>query len=477
MWEEEDEDEEDYFIEPDSKQSEELLSRFSEWESGATGYFSEIELEFLYEHFWHASRKNNAQVKKVLELGIDTFPNSAVFYLYLAMYYLENDLPKTAIPILFNAKLLDPMNPNVTMRLSECYEALGEYNKSYEILKETESSIPEFNLELQIKLTTLLFRFERKDEAMHKLVQLVKFDCSNDIECALSPMIFDHETVLEATETLINEDPFNCNYWLFKGQLALMYIEDVELAIESYEYAHYLNEKDSQAIFSLGLCHQESKHYNLAKKYFTEASEAGYPKEDCIIHTAICMNRLEDYAQARFILLNLLSNEEANRDVVYAEIGYSYLYQGDAAKAMPYIKKSLGHFTNIENYLLLGEAALMLNDTDELINSFNLAKLFYNAELDYLTSRFFGLFLRAEELTYMYEVYVFHKTEDSESEFSLLTMLLAALIARTEGKNLHFMQEMMNCFTLNAADTIEYLEMIDKDLVQDPEIMNLKELF
>ncbi|MCO6495816.1 MAG: tetratricopeptide repeat protein [Bacteroidetes bacterium] len=474
MW--EDEEEDDEIITPGSNRANELLERFADWESGNARYFSEHELEFLFSYFsYFTEEESDSTITKILELGLKTFPNSGAFHVCSAYFYIERDLHRTALPFLQSAKLLDPMNPEILVLMAECFDEMENYTQSFELLIEAEQLFPEYNQDVQVRLASLLLHFERKEEAINKIAQIIKYECAGENYSTYATLQFEPEHIIEAVNILINNDPFNLFYWFYKGHVSLLFLNNIDLAIESFEYAHYLDEKSPNPLFFLGICHKEKKQYNIAKRYFGEASEAGYSKEECIIETAVCMNRLEDFTQARFLLQNLLSNTDFNQSEVNYELAYSYLRQGNANKAIPYIEKAINLNPSIHNYILRAEIALALEEVDDMIECFKSAKPLSKVDYDYFACRFFGLFFHAEEITYMYEVYEFNKIEENND--SLLTMIFGALIAKSEGKNIQYMQEMLNCFSLNSKETMEYLEMIDARMIHDPEIINLKELF
>lgn len=475
MW--EDEEEEEDIIIPGTTKADELINSFIAWESGATKYFSENELEFLFNYYQYYNPGSDARVWNILQLGLDTFPNSGIFHICFAHYYLEKDMYDEALEKLQLAKLLDPMNPEVFILMAECLEEMEEYQQAFDILIEAEQTLLDFNQEIQIRLASLLLHFERQPEAVRKIARIIKHECGDDGLGLVSPMHFNSELLIEAVNLLINNHPFNERYWIFKGNTALLYMDDHDTAIEAFEYAHYINEKLNIPLFYLGICYKSKKQFNTAIKYFGEASEAGYATEECVIESAICMNRLGDHTQARFLLQNLLSDNITNMSEVNYEIAYSYLKQGAASKAIPYIEKSLSEDPNIQAYILYGEIACMLDDEDKLIECFTEAKEFRMLDYELFICCFFGMFYRMDNLTNMYEMLVLIKIDENKAKSSILSSLLNALIAKAEHNNIQYIQEMLNSFSIDAEAASEYIELIDEDLSKDPEITSLKEMF
>lgn len=473
MWEED--DEEDEIIIPGSLKADNIIKDFILWEEGIPKYFTENELEFLFRHYQYYSPGDDFRVLKIIELGLEVFPNSGIFQLCQARYYMDKNMLNEAIENLTSAKVFDPMNPEIALLLSECLEEKEQYQQAYEILVEAESFSADFNPEIQIRLASLLMHFERRNEGLVKIASIIRDECQSNEIGNVSTFTFDSEDVLEAVDLLINNEPFNKSYWLFKGHNAL-FVSETDTAIDAFEYAHYLDEKAPEPLFFLGVCHKENKHYSLARKYFGEASEAGHNKEECIIETAICMNRSGDYAQARFLLQNLIPEEENKFEVLY-EIGYSYLHQNEATKALPYLEKSVEISPNLHTFTLLGEVYLQMGDIDDLIEVYKKAKDFKIIDSEFFTCHFFGMFYRAEEFEYLYEIIESELYENSTEDVSLLLLVMKALMLKIEGKNKQYQLELINCFTIDTKETIDLIEKIDVELMHDPEIISIKELF
>jgi tetratricopeptide (TPR) repeat protein len=476
MWDEN--EEEDDIIEPGSEQSLKLQKDFEAWNDGANRFFSENELEYLFRHYYQFEHDSDYKVYKIVELGLSIFPNSGFFQICMAKLQLDKNQIDDAIENLESAKLLDPLNQEIAVLLSECYEEKDNEQVALHILEEAESYIPEFNPDLQMRLISLLFSFERKEEATQKLATLLKFEMELDfLERGIYTMAFDFEDILNAWEILINKNPFDSKLWFAKGQ-TLLNEEDYDKAYEAFEYASLLNESDSESLFMMGLCMKELEFYDSARKLFARASELGYNRDSCILETSICMNRMKDFMQARFLLQPLLDKDFRAEEVLY-EIGYSYLHESNPYKALPYIEKSREIFHTLIKDILISEIYWQLDELDKVYEIYNSSKNHIFPEDDLFFCHFFGLFFRMDDLKYMKDVAnaeSANNTQTSEEE-SLLQKIMRALIHKAEGKNKLYHLKMYECFAMDREEVLYYLERIDYELSSDPEIISIKELF
>ncbi len=474
MWEENEEEDEELII-PGSEKALSLIDSFASWDLGASVYFSESELEFLFHHFYYYEADGEENALKVIDKGLTVFPLSGFFQICMAKVHMDKDEIDSALENLNKASLLDPYNPELALMLSECYEEKEELEKAYQALLEADEHNAGFNADLQIRMVSLLFEFEKREEAIQKLAVIIENEIDSEDFGSYVAFTFDTEDLIDALEILLEKNPFNHKLWALKGN-NYTYLKDWESALNAFEYAFYLNEKNGNYMFMLGVCNKELGYFSGAKKYFGEAAEAGYKKEECVIETAICMNRMGDFLQARFLLQNLLTDQEHIFEV-YFEIGFAYLHQGEAGKALPYLEKAADETLSLQAYVLLAEAYYKLDEIDKLVNIFEKSLEICQMDSDFFFCHFFGIFYRLDDIEKMRFIAQYETVENKSETPSLLHMVMQALITKSIGHSKQYQVDMINCFILDPEEVLHILETMDEDLLYDPQIISIKELF
>jgi hypothetical protein len=72
---------------------------------------------------------------------------------------------------------------------------------------------------------------------------------------------------------------------------------------------------------------------------------------------------------------------------------------------------------------------------------------------------------------------VYEEEISQKNENELLMLILKSLVYKLEGRNKVHHVELLNCFMQDPAKSLEYLESIDKELLHDPEVISIRELF
>lgn len=470
MW---DDEEEDDVIMPGTPRATSLLENFEAWENGHPKYFNEAELEFLFRHFHYFYHDGDHKVLKILDLGMEMFPNSGVLQLCSAKFLFDKGNVHESLKLIDMSKLLDPKNQDTAILEAECFEELEQYDRALEILQEAESYTSEFNPELNIRLVSLLFHFEKRESAIKKLSKLIEMEYIDSEINNIATLSFEPEDLVEAVDILIDKNPYSDIFWNFKGKVYMMN-EEWDEAIQSFEFAHYIKESEPEPLYNLGICYKEKKNYFKARTYFADASALGFDKRDCVIETAICMNRSGDHVQARFLLQNLVPDSEDDYEL-YFEIGFSFLHDAMAAKALTFFEKSYQIMPILDTLLLMAECNFVLDRESDILDNYNKAKELRFMQPDQFVLTFFGIFYRLEMLPMATMVYEEEISQKNENE--LLMLILKSLVYKLEGRNKVHHIELLNCFMQDPAKSLEYLESIDKELLHDPEVISIRELF
>lgn len=192
MWEENEEEDEELII-PGSEKALSLIDSFASWDLGASVYFSESELEFLFHHFYYYEADGEENALKVIDKGLTVFPLSGFFQICMAKVHMDKDEIDSALENLNKASLLDPYNPELALMLSECYEEKEDLEKAYQALLEADEHNAGFNADLQIRMVSLLFEFEKREEAIQKLAVIIENEIDSEDFGSYVAFTFDTE--------------------------------------------------------------------------------------------------------------------------------------------------------------------------------------------------------------------------------------------------------------------------------------------
>jgi tetratricopeptide (TPR) repeat protein len=479
MWEDESEEEDN--IEYNSDKVQELLLSFQQWLKGEDVFLSENELEYLFNHYYFGEdvvENADFYVDKIIETGLQMYPLSSFFHIAKARIFIDKLDYKKAITHLERAQVLDPTFTDIEIMLSDCYEELGDIKTALEKIKIASKSSDSFSLDISNRYYSLLDQLSMENEAVKVLRDIISHEINNkELELYIA-VSYDENHMLIALSQLLDINPFNADFWLLKGKTELK-INEFTDAIKSFEYAHYLNDTDNEALYLLGLAYIGIADYTNGKEYMSEAAEAGFDQIKCALQTAVCMNRSGDYIQARFLLQCLPTDNSEIADQVALEIGFSYLHQGQAYKALPYLVKAVKNTGRLDSRIILAETYLKLDKIDKVYDTFKASVSFKSTDPDTFYSSYFSIFYRLGDVYKMEQLYAMAMDENiTDDDFHhQLLLIMGALIEWLKNNQKSFESLLITCFSIDADQACDILEHIDLDLLSHPQIISIKQLF
>lgn len=496
MWEDDDDEEEDIIL-PHTPKGKEAFKKLEWWQDGIQCYFSENELEFLFRHFiiyaeiekdkTIDSKNRNAilqgykkNLKVILNLGLEQYTNSGLFQFFSAKYELLFGSVNKAIEDLYDAKIYDPYNQEIIILLASCFERKGQYVDAVNSIIDFEKTGESLTVETYIKLINLLYVLEDGSKIVYYLKQIVKSNQHDEL-MRLFEFDFEFEDMIVAAKELIDEEPFNHEYWHILGYYYHL-LEEFDKAIDAFEYAYYLNEKSFSTLQYLGDVNREAGNFNKAIEWYLLALDEDKETSFIQLQIAVCLNRLGELAKARDYLLKLRKNDDLLFEIC-TEMAYSYLEDDSPKKALPWLEKALSISPQIPVYVMIGEAHYQLND---LLSAFEIykeaLKFAERFELENIYAFFFGIFYRAkalDKIDLLLSDFEDAKTQwvRPQEEYIIIQTLFKAMIFRHNNQIESFQSELLHCFVLNAEFSLSVLEKIDLELLEDPLVISIKDLF
>jgi tetratricopeptide (TPR) repeat protein len=244
-------------------------------------------------------------------------------------------------------------------------------------------------------------------------------------------------------------------------------------AFQAYEYAHYLDESDAAIVFKMGESLKEAESYFKAKEYYLKAAEMGYTKDECMLQIAVCYNRAKEFALARFILQQIELYDE--RSEALYEMGFSYLHDGMPAKAVVFLQKCMKYDKGIKPVITLAETFFQLDKSEDA----HLLMKEYEGIFSYdysFWATFFGIYYRWGMDEVLYQIYEKASDYFDQIEDSIL-VVFKYVILKSEGKSEQAGNILMGLFMTDSELAVELIETIDMNLLTEPEIISMRDLF
>ncbi len=177
--------------------------------------------------------------------------------------------------------------------------------------------------------------------------------------------------VLEASNTMLDDEPLNGTGLAFKGFSAfyvalnqiteeqkLLYLED---SIRSLRKALLLSQKQyaPEVEYILGKAYFQKGHfyYDLSIQYLQSSIDHGYVKEDSYEYLGLAYSQLQDYEKS--IEYFLKAAEKNPTDLLYLTLAQSYVKTGDYDQAELYVNRAIDRaqdsFMKQKAYFLLAD--------------------------------------------------------------------------------------------------------------------------
>jgi tetratricopeptide (TPR) repeat protein len=394
-----------------------IVKRYEQFLSGtATGYFDVEELENIVEYYLRHGRTKDCT--KALELGLRLHPNNNALKTKRAKIYLATGDDKKAFRLLdslaettdyevillkievlaklgrikearmLSDKLIadeaDDLD-NVCLDIAYIYLGLGHYHVALELLEKGDSFNPH-NAEL---LYELAFCYEQNEN---------------------------FENAIAVNIRIIDIDPFANEAWFNLGQLYFA-TQDFSKALDAYEYALAIDEKDSltciqkaHVLFQLDQFDEALETYQEYKKMTT------YGQWQTDIFIAECYEKMEKYEESISYYKQSLEAHPENYDALTG-IAICLLEQEEYAESLPYIEQALAlNQEAADAWVYLAEANVGIDDVENALLAY-LKSITIDANQPDTLMAIANIYLEKTEFQLAIKFYLAAKGMDETLEF------------------------------------------------------------
>lgn len=346
-------------------ESNDIVKRYEQFLSGtATGYFDVEELESIVEYYLRHGRTKDCA--KALKLGLQLHPNNNTLKTKRAKIYLATGDDKKAFRLLDS--LTETTDYEVILLKIEVLTKLGRMKEAREL---SDNLVANETDDLDNVCLDIAYIYLSQTEYSLALSLLEKGDLfnPNNVEL-LYELAFcyeqneNFENAIAVNIRIIDIDPFAGEAWFNLGQLYFA-TQDFTKALDAYEYALAIDEKDSLT------CIQKA-HVQFQLDMFEEALEtyqeyrkmSSYGQWQTDIFIAECYEKMEKYEESISYYKQSLEAHPDNYDALTG-IAICLLEQEKYAESMPYINRALEiNPEAADAWVYLAEANIGIDDVD-----------------------------------------------------------------------------------------------------------------
>jgi len=398
-------------------ESNDIVKRYEQFLSGtATGYFDVEELESIVEYYLRHGRTKDCA--KALKLGLQLHPNNNALKTKRAKIYLATGDDKKAFRLLDS--LTETTDYEVILLKIEVLTKLGRMKEAREL---SDNLVANETDDLDNVCLDIAYIYLSQTEYSLALSLLEKGDLfnPNNIEllyelafCYEQNENFENATAVNIR--IIDIDPFAGEAWFNLGQLYFA-TQDFTKALDAYEYALAIDEKDSLT------CIQKA-HVQFQLDMFEEALEtyqeyrkmSSYGQWQTDIFIAECYEKMEKYEESISYYKQSLEAHPENYDALTG-IAICLLEQENYTESMPYINRALEISPEAADaWVYLAEANIGIDDVDNGLLAY-LKSIAIDADQPDTLMAIANIYLEKTEFELAIKFYLAAKGLDDNMEF------------------------------------------------------------
>lgn len=351
----------------------ELVERYEKYLSGgAPGYFDVDEMERIVEYYLSYGRTKDSL--RAVELGKKLHPTSGVLDMKRAKIYLATGDTNKALRILSN--LVEDSDPEITFLKIEALSKLDRNLEAYELAKEL---VDDENDDLDMLCIDLamIFMGEGKFEYALELLKIGDNHNQKNIDLLFDMAFCQEQKVMlpEAIQTykrIIQLDSFVGEAWFNLGQVYFL-LNQYENAIEAYDYALVINEKDNISLIQKGHSYFQLGQWQQAVDIYLEYVHTTSDKWQVWLFIAECFEKMENFAKALNYYKLSYKEMEDNYEAIVG-IAICLLEMDQFQESLEYINKSLEIGSEMaDSWIYLAEAKVGLGEYKEALDAYHQA--------------------------------------------------------------------------------------------------------
>lgn len=386
------------------------MSMFEEFEDGM-----QRDIDLLVEQY-ETARRHNKQLKldqdafeqlidyyldrneidralDVADISLEHFPYSGVLLLRKAELLFENKQLHPALDLLAKAEIYDPSETGIYLLRAEILTFQSRYKEAIAVLEEIMTAADdEEKVEILLQLADVYEDWQRYDDVFSCLQKALQLEPNN--EEALNRANYCVEITQQYEESvafhklLIDNHPYSYLAWY---NLACAYtgLELYEKAVEALEYVLAINEDATFCHHDIADLYYRMGRFEDALKELKEYHALAEPDEEVYFLEGRCHESLGNLKMARYLFRKAIH--------IYPGFQEAYYRMGDTYRAEEnwqlafnaYEKAAELDGNELDHWIGVAEAALHLNDMEQLIKACNKA-------IEVRFNHFSGYFLLAK---------------------------------------------------------------------------------
>ena len=467
---------EDFFSQTDI---EETLKKFNLLNSDQSIFFSEEEIEALSYHFFLNNQHKDQMT--IINHGLYLYPNKVDFLIEKASILCMSSIYDEALKLILVAKSLEPYNAVIHKMEGEIMCDLDrpiEAEESFILALEfAEFEDDEFVIDVYNSYGQLLSQNEEVSKANKIIEKGLKHFPENEIlfnQLALnfiSNSLFDQATLY--FKKIIDTNPYSHLAWYQLGRIYEM-TDLKDLALEAYEYSSLANKDSKNAFFNLAGLYENKSEYNKAIENYQQCI-----KNNGDVYPFICVARCYLGIDEPILARNYLKKAQGLEDILPEYnylLGYSYLTEKQARKALPYFEKvykeDKSDFAALKGILTCFSDLEKLNEIESIYNALK----FENKELIHENWKELASVLYISEMDALLEDLIFEIQTISEYRDDLNCVL--NVIKYDQNPSNKNKEVIMSRLIHNFEDTLESVKLFCHTLIdEDEEFKNMIQIY
>ena len=398
-------------------ESNDTVKRYEQFLSGtATGYFDVEELENIVEYYLRHGRTK--ECAKALKLGLQLHPNNNALKTKRAKIYLATGDNKKAFRLLDS--LTETTDYEVILLKIEVLTKLGRMKEARAL---SDNLVINESDDLDNVCLDIAYIYLGQAEYSLALGLLEKGDLFNPNNTELLyELAFcyeqneNFENAIAVNIRIIDIDPFAGEAWFNLGQLYFA-TQDFTKALDAYEYALAIDEKDS-------LTSIQKAHVQFQLDMFEEALETyleyremtSYGQWQTDIFIAECYEKMEKYEESILYYKQSLEAHSENYDALTG-IAICLLEQEEYTESFPYINKALDLKPEAADaWVYLAEANIGIDEVDNALLAY-LKSISIDSDQPDTLMAIANIYLEKTEFELAIKFYLSAKGLDENMEF------------------------------------------------------------
>lgn len=374
---------EDYFDDStnddfEDQEREQLIERFEKMlETNTSVFFDSDDYAFVFDHYFITGKLNKAQ--KALSLGLKQYPDSLELQLKKVHYLIYSQKNDEALKLLLETDKALFVETEMILEQAYLYTQLHKYDKSiekYEKLLKVNEEEHGFLEDVYLGLSDV---YEQKGEgrkSLYYLQQALELDPDNEfLISSVSDAFYDianEDEKFEIVDYFIrfsDKNPLSSPTWCYLG-LAYMEVGLYEKAIEAFDYALALDERNEEALLYQMNTYFKLNNKEKAQETFLSLLQISQFKEMVWYQLGESLYKTGDHESA-ILAFQKSIDENPNFSISYVSKAIVYAANTDYNKAIESIEKAIVlDQNNAEYWLLKSEYLCDAEREDEALISF-----------------------------------------------------------------------------------------------------------